>query len=68
MPCFRPAGIAANVSRRAKHIDDQYWPEQYIVDQSGKIVFEHCDEVQYDVIERTIQKLLSANGLSPEVV
>jgi thiol-disulfide isomerase/thioredoxin len=41
---------------------NQYWPAQYIIDQSGKIVFEHAGEGQYDVIERTIQKLLNANG------
>jgi thiol-disulfide isomerase/thioredoxin len=37
---------------------NEYWPAQYIVDQSGRIVFEHAGEGQYDEIERTIQKLL----------
>jgi thiol-disulfide isomerase/thioredoxin len=37
---------------------NQYWPAQYIIDQNGKIVFEHTGEGQYDEIERTIQKLL----------
>ena len=41
---------------------NQHWPAQYIVDQNGKIVFEHAGEGQYDAIERTIQKLLNANG------
>jgi len=41
---------------------NQYWPAQYIVDQNGKIVFEHAGEGQYDAMERTIQKLLNANG------
>src|SRR5271165_3128935 len=41
---------------------NQYWPAQYIVDQNGKIVFEHAGEGQYDAIERTIQGLLSAKG------
>ena len=41
---------------------NQYWPAQYIVDQNGTIVFEHAGEGQYDAIERTIQKLLSAKG------
>ena len=39
-----------------------YWPAQYIVDKSGKIVFEHVGEGQYDQIERTVQKLLNDNG------
>jgi glutathione peroxidase-family protein len=38
---------------------NQYWPAQYIVDQNGKIVFEHSGEGQYDEIELTIQKLLN---------
>jgi hypothetical protein len=37
---------------------NEHWPAQYIVDQSGRIVFEHAGEGQYDEIERTIQKLL----------
>jgi thiol-disulfide isomerase/thioredoxin len=41
---------------------NQYWPAQYIVDRSGKIVFTHAGEGQYDDIERTIQKLLSADS------
>src|SRR5215470_10687224 len=40
---------------------NKYWPAQYIVDQSGKIVFEHAGEGQYDEMERSIQKLLNAN-------
>jgi thiol-disulfide isomerase/thioredoxin len=41
---------------------NQYWPAQYIVDQTGKIVFAHAGEGQYDEIERTVQKLLDVNG------
>jgi thiol-disulfide isomerase/thioredoxin len=37
---------------------NEYWPAQYIVDQSGKIVFEHAGEGQYDEIERVVRKLL----------
>ena len=40
---------------------NQYWPAQYIVDQSGKIVFEHAGEGRYDEMERMLRKLL---GLS----
>lgn len=41
---------------------NQYWPAQYVVDQGGKIVFEHAGEGQYEEIERQIQKLLNANS------
>jgi thiol-disulfide isomerase/thioredoxin len=41
---------------------NEYWPAQYIVDQNGKIVFEHAGEGRYDEIERTIQKLLAVSG------
>ena len=37
---------------------NQYWPAQYIVDRSGRIVFEHAGEGQYDEIERVVKKLL----------
>ena len=42
-----------------KAYGNEYWPAQYIVDQTGKIVFEHAGEGQYEEIERTIQKLLN---------
>ena len=37
---------------------NQYWPAQYILDQSGKIVFEHAGEGEYDAMERVVRKLL----------
>ena len=37
---------------------NQYWPAQYILDQTGKIVFEHAGEGQYDEMERVVRKLL----------
>ena len=39
---------------------NQYWPAQYIVDQNGKVVFQHAGEGQYEEIERTVAKLLNA--------
>jgi thiol-disulfide isomerase/thioredoxin len=45
-----------------KAYDNHYWPAQYIVDQTGKIVFQHAGEGQYDEIEQTIQNLLKANS------
>ncbi|MCC8937244.1 Thiol-disulfide oxidoreductase YkuV [Bradyrhizobium ivorense] len=41
---------------------NQYWPAQYIIDQNGKIVFQHAGEGQYDEIDRTVARLLSANS------
>ena len=45
-----------------KAYSNQYWPAQYIVDKSGKIVFQHAGEGSYDLIDRTVQRLLSENG------
>ena len=41
---------------------NQYWPAQYIIDQSGKIVFQHAGEGSYDQIDRTVAKLLNVNS------
>jgi thiol-disulfide isomerase/thioredoxin len=41
---------------------NQYWPAQYIVDRSGKIVFQHDGEGQYEQMDRTIARLLDANS------
>ncbi|MFB9262886.1 redoxin domain-containing protein [Bradyrhizobium erythrophlei] len=41
---------------------NQYWPAQYIIDQNGKIVFQHDGEGQYGEIDRTIAKLLNVNS------
>ena len=41
---------------------NQYWPAQYIIDQSGKIVFQHAGEGRYDEIDRTVAKLLNASS------
>jgi thiol-disulfide isomerase/thioredoxin len=41
---------------------NQYWPAQYIVDQHGKIVFEHVGEGAYGTIEQTVRGLLGANS------
>lgn len=41
---------------------NEYWPAQYIIDRSGKIVFSHAGEGQYDTIEATIRKLLEEPG------
>jgi thiol-disulfide isomerase/thioredoxin len=41
---------------------NQYWPAQYIVDQSGKIVYQHDGEGQYEEMDRTIARLLNAGS------
>ena len=41
---------------------NQYWPSQYIVDQTGKIVFQHDGEGQYEQIDRTVAKLLNSTS------
>jgi thiol-disulfide isomerase/thioredoxin len=41
---------------------NQYWPAQYIIDQTGKIVFQHEGEGRYDEIDRTVAKLLNASS------
>ncbi|HEX9210625.1 MAG TPA: thioredoxin family protein [Bradyrhizobium sp.] len=41
---------------------NQYWPAQYIIDQNGKIVFQHEGEGRYDEIDRTVARLLNANS------
>jgi thiol-disulfide isomerase/thioredoxin len=41
---------------------NRYWPAQYIVDQSGKIVFQHDGEGQYEQMDRIVQKLLNASS------
>ncbi len=41
---------------------NRYWPAQYIIDQNGKIVFQHAGEGQYDEIDRTVARLLNANS------
>jgi len=41
---------------------NMFWPAQYIVDKTGKIVFEHDGEGQYDKIDQIIQRLLNETG------
>lgn len=41
---------------------NQYWPAQYIIDQNGKIVFQHAGEGQYEQIDRTVARLLNVKS------
>jgi thiol-disulfide isomerase/thioredoxin len=51
-----------NDSRTWNAYGNQYWPAQYIVDQSGKIVFQHDGEGQYEQMDRIIARLLNASS------
>ena len=51
-----------NDSRTWNAYRNRYWPAQYIIDQNGKIVFQHEGEGRYDEIDRTVAKLLNANS------
>lgn len=41
---------------------NQYWPAQYIIDQTGKIVFQHAGEGSYEQIDRTVARLLNVDS------
>jgi thiol-disulfide isomerase/thioredoxin len=41
---------------------NHYWPAQYIVDRHGRIVYQHAGEGQYDTMEQTVRRLLSAES------
>jgi thiol-disulfide isomerase/thioredoxin len=49
-----------NDSRTWNAYRNRYWPAQYIVDQNGKVVFQHDGEGQYEQIDRTVARLLNA--------
>jgi thiol-disulfide isomerase/thioredoxin len=51
-----------NDSRTWNAYRNQYWPAQYIIDQSGRIVFTHAGEGRYEEIDRTVARLLNANS------
>lgn len=51
-----------NASQTWNAYGNQYWPAQYIVDQSGRIVFQHNGEGQYDEMDRTIGRLLNTSS------
>lgn len=51
-----------NDSRTWDAYRNQYWPAQYIVDQSGKIVYQHAGEGRYEEIDQTVARLLNANS------
>ncbi|SFK02200.1 thioredoxin family protein [Bradyrhizobium sp. Gha] len=51
-----------NDSKTWNAYNNQYWPAQYVIDQTGRIVFQHAGEGRYDEIDRTVAKLLNAES------
>ena len=51
-----------NESATWNSYSNRYWPAQYIVDQSGKIVFQHDGEGQYEQMDRMIGQLLNKSS------
>jgi thiol-disulfide isomerase/thioredoxin len=46
---------------------NEYWPEEYLIDRQGRIVYTHAGEGQYDVTENAIRTLLDAGpAVGPE--
>ena len=46
---------------------NEYWPEEYLIDRSGKIVYTHVGEGNYDETENAIRKVLDAGpAVGPE--
>lgn len=43
---------------------NRYWPAKYLIDNTGKIVYTHFGEGDYDVTESKIQELLKKAGSS----
>lgn len=41
---------------------NQYWPAEYLIDQTGNIVYTHFGEGNYDHTENAIRQLLGLNG------
>jgi thiol-disulfide isomerase/thioredoxin len=52
--------VQDNDYRMWKAYDNHYWPADFLVDQTGKIVAEHFGEGDYDKMEDDIRKLLAA--------
>ena len=47
-----------------KAYQNEYWPAEYLIDQSGNIVHEHFGEGEYDVTENAIRTLLGLPAAS----
>jgi thiol-disulfide isomerase/thioredoxin len=51
-----------NDFRTWRAYSNRYWPAHYLIDQSGKIVYTHFGEGNYQETEQAIQQLLGLGG------
>jgi len=51
-----------NESQTWNAYGNRYWPAQYIVDRSGKIIYQHDGEGQYEQMDSVIARLLNASS------
>ena len=56
-----PVAVDSNMATWNAY-SNQYWPAEYLINQSGKIVHTHFGEGEYDVTEKAIQTLLAQGG------
>jgi thiol-disulfide isomerase/thioredoxin len=50
-----------------KAFNNEYWPEEYLIDRTGKIIYTHVGEGNYDETENAIRKALDAGpAVGPE--
>jgi thiol-disulfide isomerase/thioredoxin len=75
----QPANVAAAVKRLSvtwpvaldpqmntwNAYGNQYWPAEYLIDQSGRVAYLHDGEGDYDITESAIAALLGTGGPSP---
>ncbi|MDX2083104.1 MAG: thioredoxin family protein [Rickettsiales bacterium] len=47
-----------------KNFDNHYWPAHYLINQQGKVVYEHFGEGKYDVMENNIAALLALDNMT----
>lgn len=48
-----------------QNFNNQYWPAHYLIDQNGKVVYQHFGEGEYEVTENNIRFLLGLNEATP---
>jgi peroxiredoxin len=51
-----------NESKTWNAFGNRFWPAQYIVDQSGQIVYHHDGEGQYEQIDHAVSSLLKTGS------
>jgi thiol-disulfide isomerase/thioredoxin len=51
-----------------RYFQNRYWPHKYLIDKSGRVVYDHIGEGGYEETEKQIQKALSELGSNVEGV